>query len=124
MQTRFDFLETQTVYATPGVAYCVHKRLQLEAGDPVFRIPRVTAGTDRVSSVRLLANTWMRIIDNSTYEHQAAAEIVWLAKKVHPIGYSRNVLVDSWKTLAGHARYVQFCRMCGHVQRELCETRP
>ena len=102
----------------------MHKRLQLSAGDPVFRIPRVTAGTDRVTAVRLMTNTWMRIVDNCSYEHHAAAEIVWLARKVHPIGYSRSILVDSWKALAGHARYVQFCRLCRHVQRELGDTLP
>ena len=110
------------MYATPRAAYCVHKRLQTT--ESAFRIPRMTAGTERVTAVRLLSNTWMRIIDNCTYEHHAAAEILWLARKVADLGYSRNVLVDSWETLAGHARYVQFCQLCRHVRRELCETPP
>ena len=101
----------------------MHKRLKLGEDDPVFRVPRVTAGTDRSGAVRLLANTWMRVVDNCTFEHDAAAEICWLAAKLGPIGYSASVLVDSWKVLAGHARYVQFARRCAHVQQNLHDIR-
>ena len=116
---RFDFLETQTLYATEGLALCRHKRIECETGAPFYRIPRMTAGTDRTAVVRMLANTWMRVIDNCTLECDAVVEIQVLCARVRALGYSGAVIVDSWKILSSHLRYAAFGRRWQCVRREL-----
>ena len=121
---RFDFLETQTLYVTEGLAHCRHKRILAEADEPFFRIPRVTGETDRRASVQMLANTWMRVVDNCSLECDAIVEIKVLCARVRTLGYSSAMIVDSWKILVGHARYVQFGQRWREVQRELHDTLP
>ena len=107
---------------TDGLAVSRHKRIQIEEGQPFYRVPRVTAASDRRAAVRVLANTFMRVVDNSSLESQAVAEIKWLCGQVRDLGYSKMMMIDSWKSLVGHARYVQFGRRWRCVQRELCDT--
>ena len=107
---------------TDGLAICRHKRIAVEYGKPFYRVPRVTAGSDRRAAVRVLANTFMRVVDNSSLENDAVTEIKWLCGQVRGLGYSGNMIIDSWKSLVSHARYVQFGRRWRCVQRELCDT--
>ena len=117
-------METRTLYATEGFALCRHKRILAQADEPFYRIPRVTRGTDNRASVQMLANTWMRVIDNCSLECDAIVEIKVLCARVRTLGYSSNMVVNSWKILVGHARYAAFGRRWRVVQRELDDTLP
>ena len=122
MLPRFNFLETSTLYPTAGLALCRHKRVVVANGAPYFRIPKVTAATDRAMAVRVLANTFMRVVDNCSLENHAVEEIEALGASVRTLGYSNQMVVDGWQILVNHARYVGFGRRWRCVQRELHDT--
>ena len=111
-----------TRYGAPGYAFCVHKRVQAEGSQPLFRVPRMTSVTDKRAAVRTLGNTYMRMCDNSSFEHHALQEMVYFARLVQSkCGYTKTMTLQAWTVMAGNDRYVHFARRHEKEFRKLNE---
>lgn len=107
----FEYLETVTVYATEGFAYAEHRSPPVGKGRGTYRVARVTSATETKSAVQCLANTYMRMRDNGSFEFQVVDEMLEHSEMVmQRANYSRAKVRQAWRRLSEHGRYAQFCK--------------
>ena len=110
MGNAFEYLETVTVYATRGFAYTEHKELAASAGRGMYRVARVTSGTDTTSAVQQLANTFMRVRGNGSFDWQNLDAMRAFSERVMGrANYSLAKVQRAWGMLAKHEQHAQFC---------------
>lgn len=110
METSVEYLETVTTFATEGFAFVCHKSVDVHDGASAYRVARVTSATCSRSAVQLLANTFMRIADNCTFEFQAVDEMAEFAILCRGrANFSRAKVERAWRGLAVKVGYSQLC---------------
>ena len=108
--TDFEYLETNTRYATPGFAFCVHKELAESAGQGMYRMALITSATDGRAAVQRLANTFMRMFRNCTFPTHAVECMRRLGRRVQAkANFSGRRVEAAWRSLAQHPRYARYC---------------
>lgn len=107
----FKYLETVTVYATPGFAYAEHRTPPLGKERGMYRVARITSGTDGTSAIQYLANEFMRMIANGSFEWQVVDEMAEVAARVMArANFSLTKVRRAWGVLSQSVQHAQFCR--------------
>lgn len=108
MGDSFEYLETVTTFATEGFAFVEHKSVGASLGRGMYKVARVTSATCSRRAVQMLANTFIRMADNCTFEYQAVEAMAEFAQLVRERANFSQAKVDrAWRGLAGNARHAQ-----------------